>query len=175
MHAESIVWPLRQQSRIEACGTVRIAYVRDPSVLRVISTWDIAYRLIETLLVTSEDRDGQRIHVRVRFSELAYDEVELTGGELLAEAPCLCERIRAGEEVSCPRQEEKGLDALPHVDSLVSQANPELWATWLPKRCELRGRCNGVSWYGSLRPPLDLSIQRVLGWLLLSPSEHGAS
>jgi hypothetical protein len=116
----------------------------------VFSTWDIAYRLIEMFLAMSNEQDGQRNRVRLRFSEIPYDEIELTGSELLAEAPCLCDCIRAGEKVNCRRHEEEGLEALPHVASLVHEVNPEPWMTWLPKCCELRGQRDGVTWYGSV-------------------------
>src|SRR2546430_14831973 len=93
---------------MEVYGVIVAAYVRDSRALKVFSTWDIAYRLIEMFLAMSNKLDGQRIRVRLRFSEIPYDEIELTGSELLAEAPCLCDCIRAGKEVDCRRHEEEG-------------------------------------------------------------------
>jgi hypothetical protein len=150
LHSFAREWFLRQQHWMEVYGVLVATYVRDSSAFEVFSTWDIAYRLIEMFLAMSNEQDGQRNRVRLRFSEIPYDEIELTGSELLAEAPCLCDCIRAGEKVNCRRHEEEGLEALPHVASLVHEVNPEPWMTWLPKCCELRGQRDGVTWYGSV-------------------------
>jgi hypothetical protein len=148
LRAWAAVWPLEEQSHLEICGTHLLTYLRDRDRLRIISTWDISYHLIENLLALGDTRDGQYIRVCMRFSDDPYDEVELTGTELLAEEPCMCASIEAGEGVRSLRRKEEGLEVFPHIDSFVSKANPEPWSTWLPTRCEVRGECNGVVWYG---------------------------
>jgi hypothetical protein len=142
------VWPLREQDHVEICGTHILTYSCDQNRLRIISTWDIGYLLIERLLATCENQDEHHIRVAMRFSDDPYDEVELTGAELLAEEPCMCVSIEAGDEVSSLRHKEEGLEVFPHIDSFVSKANPEPWSTWLPTHCEVRGECNSVVWYG---------------------------
>lgn len=162
LHTFDREWFLRQQHQMGRSGSSVIAtYVRDSSALEVYSTWDIAYRLIEMLLAVSEDRGGQRIRVRLHFSEIAHDETELTGTELLVESPCICERLRVGEEVNYFRQEEEGLEVPPHITSLVSEENLKPWMTWLPEQCELRGRCNGVT-FGSVNCNSIIFQDRVI-------------